>query len=139
MVYDDVSFWGGTGITSYVWRDVGPSFSTANMIEGLGFPRGETRLREILAGQARGLYANPAFLPREVIPKLIFTEAEMNEVDVMMAGLLSYLAEATSGFMMGVLDIESDTAWNTYLNNINAIGLPRVLSVIQRVYDRMYR
>ena len=54
-----------------------------------------------------------------------------------MVTLRSYLREATSNFLAGNRDI--DTTWNAYINDINRIGLSRVLSTAQKVYDRMYK
>jgi putative aldouronate transport system substrate-binding protein len=43
----------------------------------------------------------------------------------------------TANFLAGNRDI--DSSWNTYLNELNNIGLPKILPVIQKAYDRMYK
>jgi hypothetical protein len=41
----------------------------------------------------------------------------------------------TSSFLAGNRDI--DSSWNAYVNELNAIGLPKALSTVQKAYDRM--
>jgi hypothetical protein len=66
-----------------------------------------------------------------------FTEEELLEIDEIMVTLRSYVQETTSNFLAGNRDI--DATWNAYISEFNAIGLPKVLSTVQKVYDRMYK
>jgi len=136
IVYDDGNIWGGTAVHNVHWRQAGPIFNAEAVVSGIGQKSGGP-LRNLLDGPARVAYYDPAFQPKEIIPKLIYTEAEKNEVDIPMASLLTYLTEATSNFLAGNRDI--DATWNAYLNDINNIGLPKVLATVQKVYDRMYK
>jgi hypothetical protein len=43
----------------------------------------------------------------------------------------------TAAFLSG--DRNIDSSWNAYQAELNNIGLPKVLSIIQKVYDRMYK
>ena len=43
---------------------------------------------------------------------------------------------ATAEFTVGVRDINSDTAWNAYLNEMNNIGLQEWIRVAQEAWDR---
>jgi putative aldouronate transport system substrate-binding protein len=69
---------------------------------------------------------------------MIGTFGNMDNVwDLNFFSLRSYVQENTSAFLAGNKDI--DSSWNTYVNDINTIGLSRVLGIIQNVYDRMYK
>jgi putative aldouronate transport system substrate-binding protein len=136
VVYDDSSFWGGTGVTNCSWRQIGPYYADYGLPNGLGIKK-DAYQRQIRKGPSREAYANPIYQPKEVIPKLIYTEEEFEEIDEIMTTLKSYVQEMTSNFLAGNRDI--DTGWNSYINEFNAIGLPKVLSTVQKVYDRMYK
>jgi hypothetical protein len=136
ITYDDANFWGGTAVANRSWRQAGPLYYENGIYVGQGYGPG-TPERTLRTGAAILKYMDPVFQPKEVIPKLIFNESELNEVDELMATLRSYLAESTSNFLAGNRDI--DATWNTYINDINNIGLSRVLNTVQRVYDRMYK
>jgi putative aldouronate transport system substrate-binding protein len=77
--------------------------------------------------------------PAEVIPKFIFTPQEANEVTPIMTAIESYVLAATAAFLTGSLNINNDAHWNNYLAEIEQIGHRRMLSIMQTVYNRMYR
>jgi len=136
VLYDDSSFWGGTGVTNCSWRQVGPYFYEYSLSDGRGYKK-DTPISELLQGPARSAYYDPAYQPKEVIPKLIYTEEELNDIGEISATLRSYIIESTSNFLAGNRDI--DSTWNAYINDINNIGLGRFLSTVQKVYDRMWK
>jgi len=37
------------------------------------------------------------------------------------------------------LNANIDTAWNSYINELNTINVQRMIAIVQRVYDRMYK
>jgi putative aldouronate transport system substrate-binding protein len=134
VVYDDSTFSGGSEVSNCSWRQAGPYYADYGLPNGLGIRKDAFR-RQIRKGPSREAYANPAYQPKEVISKLIYTEEELLEIDEIMITLRSYVQETTSNFLAGNRDI--DATWNAYINEFNAIGLPKVLSTVQKVYDRM--
>lgn len=68
-----------------------------------------------------------------VIPPLFFTEEQSNELLNMETSIYNYLREKTAGFITGALDI--DSTWDTYLAELEAMGLPKVIEIYQAAYE----
>jgi hypothetical protein len=83
------------------------------------------------------MYQEGAWKPKEVIPKLLYNTEEGTEVTEILTNLESYNTSMAAAFLSG--DRNIDSSWNAYQAELNNIGLPRVLSIIQKVYDRMYK
>jgi len=81
-------------------------------------------------------YADAAH-PEEVVQKLIFTNAENEIAAGLKTPIMDYVKEARAMFVSGVLDPNDDTAWNTYLSNLEAQGLSQYIEVAQTAYTRM--
>jgi len=73
--------------------------------------------------------------PEEMPYKLVFTEDELDQISDIEASLRTYVDEANVLFTLGQLDIEND--WESYLNELKAIGLDYYLEVAQGAYDRI--
>ena len=102
-------------------------------------PKGQVN-SEYMIAQAMPLYqaATAAGSADKAIPKLIYTAEETNAITEVVASLETYAKESTAAFCVGQLDINDDAAWQAYINELDAIGLPGVLEVVQGVFDRMY-
>lgn len=68
-----------------------------------------------------------------VIPPLFFTEEQSNELLNVETSVTNYLKEKTAGFITGALDIDAE--WDTYLAELEAMGLPTVLEIYQAAYE----
>lgn len=75
--------------------------------------------------------------PENVVAKLIYTSEESEQISEIQATLKSYTAECRSAFLTGNMDIEAD--WDTYIGQLETIGLSSFLEVAQAAYDRMYK
>jgi putative aldouronate transport system substrate-binding protein len=82
------------------------------------------------------MYQQGGFNPAEVIPKLIFTTDESDEITEIQSNLLTYVQENIAAFLTGAKDIDAD--WDAYVAELDKIGLAKYLEVVQGVYDRMY-
>ncbi len=65
---------------------------------------------------------------------LKFTEDEQEVIDDSYTTISSYVTEMKGKFITGVKDIDAE--WETYVNNINDMGLQDVLGAYQTAYDR---
>jgi len=74
-------------------------------------------------------------LPDEVVYKIKYTTEELEEVGSIEVDLMNYVKECISLFAMGEMDPVED--WDTYVNNLYAMGLEDYLAVSQTAYDRM--
>lgn len=71
------------------------------------------------------------------IPTLLFTEEETEEISEIRATLKSYVKESKTRFITGDMSIENE--WDSYLEELDRIGLAHFLEVCQQAYDRMYK
>lgn len=86
----------------------------------------------LLYDETRKMYefANPLSI---ILPVLIFDEAEAAELVDLQIPINSFVAESVVLFTMGELDIE--TQWDWYLEQLESLGLPRLLEINQIAYD----
>lgn len=73
--------------------------------------------------------------PAEMPMKVIFTEDELDQIGEIEATLRTYVDESMTRFALGDLDIEKD--WDSYLKELENIGLSQYLEVSQIAYDRL--
>jgi putative aldouronate transport system substrate-binding protein len=137
VVYDDYKFWGGTAVANASWRGKGAHVRDYAVANGRAVNKATVVPRSVLLGKVDAMYQNGGWAPKEVIPKLLYTEEEMNSIRDIQTSLNNYVLEMTSAFLAGNRDI--DSTWNAYLAELNNIGLAKFISVNQGVYNRMYR
>lgn len=93
----------------------------------------ENPLEKILYEASRDSYYPYASSVDTVPPDLIFDEEEAIEVVDIETSLISYVDEMTARFITGDADI--DTEWDSYLNELNVIGIERYMELMQNAYD----
>ncbi|MEG0742978.1 MAG: ABC transporter substrate-binding protein, partial [Clostridia bacterium] len=70
------------------------------------------------------------------VPTLTFTEDELGKISEIRTTLKTYVKECETRFITRDMSIESD--WETYLGELDRIGLNELLTVFQSAYDRLY-
>lgn len=68
-------------------------------------------------------------------PNVFFTTEEATERATLKVDIENYLKTAYAQFISGEMDIDAD--WDTYLNELDKIGLSRLLELEQAAYDRL--
>ena len=134
VAYDDGNFWSGTAQINTSWRQKGPYIWTYDVGCGWGVPAANKDGRDGINARIASLYWQEAERPKEVLPKLIYNAAETTQYTEILADIRNYGAAITAAFISGNQDI--DAYWNTYLAELNRIGLPRFLTIVQGAYDR---
>lgn len=71
----------------------------------------------------------------ESFPGLIYTDEENMERTQLYTDIKLYLQTMQAQFISGQTDIE--TGWQPYLDQLNAMGLERLLEIEQQAYDRL--
>jgi putative aldouronate transport system substrate-binding protein len=137
ITYNDANFWGGSAVTNNSWRQSGPWIRAYGIVNGWGVPKEGSTGRSVINARISVLYQEGPWKPKEVIPKLIYNAEEVTEITELLTNLESYNTSMTAAFLSGNSNI--DSSWNAYQAELNNIGLPRALSIIQKVYDRMYK
>jgi putative aldouronate transport system substrate-binding protein len=77
--------------------------------------------------------------PKNILPApLKYTAAEAERVAEPINNVNEYVFQAIAEFTIGNgRDINNDAHWNTYLQNLNSMGLPTWLTAAQATFDRM--
>ena len=73
--------------------------------------------------------------PEQLCPTLIFTAEETEQITEIQAAVQTYVDECFTRFILGDLDIEKD--WDSYLGELEAMGLEYYLEICQTAFDRM--
>ena len=129
----DVNIW--TLPQNAHWRHVNPTFSYDTA-------QGEVWNGDDMAPVRRiGLIVPKyqAARPKDgtFVPALFYTEEEVDQISEIQATLKSYVKESKTRFITGDMDIEKE--WDSYLKELDNIGLAQYLKVVQGAYDRMYK
>jgi len=69
-----------------------------------------------------------------IVPMLIFGEAVTAELVDIETALTTFVDEMQARFIVGDLCLEND--WDWYIRELNVIGLPRFLEIMQEAYDQ---
>lgn len=76
-------------------------------------------------------------VPNKVLPNLVYTVEENEVVAEYQTPVTEYIEEARAMFASGVLDPNNDADWETYVNNLTAMGIYEFMEVAQKAYTRM--
>ena len=79
-----------------------------------------------------------AYKPKgvEPLPKLKFTSDESSSTSTISVEINKAIEEYKAQFITGVLDINNDADWQTYVDALTNAGMPMLIEVIQAAYDR---
>lgn len=117
------------------WRGEYPALSFKVVHGSVAPPEPDHYLNRISNAVAEYYACKPA--KGTYVPKLIFNEDELLSISEIQATLISYVNESKIRFITGDLDIDRD--WDSFQNELKAIGIEKFLDVCQKVYDRMYK
>lgn len=137
LTYDDSNFWGGTATTKNCWRQVGPYVRQYGLANGWSTGAGGGDEYATMLNEANVLYQNSGHAPAETIPKLIYTVEEAEQITSIEETLKAYVEESMANFVTGKKDIDAE--WDSYLAELEKIGLSEYFEVVQEVYTRMYK
>lgn len=72
--------------------------------------------------------------PKEVVMKIIYTPEEIDQIADIKNAINSYVNESIARFAVGDLNIKTD--WDSYVKEIEKMGLKKYIEVSQKAYDR---
>ena len=75
-------------------------------------------------------YSAPVSL---MLPPLVIADAFADEVEDLSNGISEYISQESVKFVRGEKSVETD--WETYLETLDGLGLPRYLEIYQQTYD----
>ena len=65
-----------------------------------------------------------------------FTADESTEASAIYSDILTYVATASLQFINGDLDVNDDAVWNSYVADIESMGIEDLTEIVQGAYDR---
>ena len=74
--------------------------------------------------------------PAKVLPQLDYTVDEANRIQQAITNIPDYVNQSLARFITGDLDIDG-ADWDSYLSNLENMGLSDWLEVAQTAYDRI--
>jgi putative aldouronate transport system substrate-binding protein len=120
------------------WSQDGPSVRTEKyrLSQVVPDPNDVTpgkNLEVVLYNLTKERYA--PYVPEEPmnLPPMYFTEEQANEIATVMPQLQDFVDETLAQAVTGQIDIEAE--WESYLANLEAIGLSRFVEIHQEVLD----
>ena len=123
--------YGGGGRSSW-WDQRGPQSRSRDF--RLGQVRGEGISLEVILYEETRDKMEPYQVNTEmIVPPLPFAEDTAAEIIDLESSLSNYVTEMIARFTIGDADIE--TEWNDYLAELDRIGLPRYIELVQEAYD----
>lgn len=75
--------------------------------------------------------------PELQFPPVKFLVDEQTELAAVKSELAKYIKQSLVKFIVGEMDLEKD--WDKYLDNINKLGMDKVLAQNQKAYDRQFK
>jgi putative aldouronate transport system substrate-binding protein len=84
---------------------------------------------------ARDCLSNPEIDKVAAFPTLLYTEDESAERTSLYTDISLYIESMHAQFITGVTDI--DAGWDTFIDTLNSMQLPRLLEIEQAAYDRL--
>ena len=123
--------WGDFGPTSH-WDQAGPLFRSRDF-RLAQVSDGPESLEVILYEETKNKMEPYQVDPRMVVPPLTYDEDTASEMVELESALRGYVVEMIGRFTIGDADVNAE--WNAYLAELDKIGLPRYIELMQEAYD----
>ena len=119
------------GVQNAHWNNMPPGFRTYEVAAGM--VAGSDSSQDVKADAIRSIYEHISYdLPYGTI---IYTKDELEEYADIFVAAESYVKEKVAMFISGKENI--DTNWNSYINELEQIGVQRAIEIAQTAFDRM--
>lgn len=122
---------------SQTWRNHGPRYASLEMGNTVyDYSAGvkyDSENPTNLSGQNYAWYYTKH--PEKVLPSLKYTMEEAEAIQDQLTTIPDFVKQALAEFVTGARDIES--GWDTYLSELETMGLEKYLETAQAAYDRV--
>lgn len=125
--------------TTHSWTHLGPHVRSAEFREGQAVLRDDPQKDPsfVLHHVTKEYYAPYAPNINIILKPLVFTESQAQELGDLEKVITDYVKEMFTAFVTGDKDIEKE--WDSYIKQLNDMGLERYLQIYQEAYDRKYK
>lgn len=117
------------------WHTVHPKYyydTYSGFIPGYDEDYWKNRVRTAVA-----LYSEARPSEDTYVPIIVYTDEELDQISEIQATLRTYVKECKTRFITGDMDIDSE--WDSFQQEVQNIGLEKFLEVSQQAYDRMHQ
>lgn len=123
--------WGGSSHKSH-WNDVAPHILLKKYTDGQVWNGDPTDAEYMIAISTATMLDKT---PDEAVTTIIYTEEENEVVADIKTTIETYVNESMARFATGDMDLDKD--WDSYLKELDNMGLEKYISISQTAYDRM--
>ena len=139
VAYNDVAFWGTGEPRDTSYMQVGPACLSRDIYWGVSNTYDYSTPEQTTITEWSIKYTNSTLdalkmIPDESVVTLPMTTEELADANEIQTTLSSYVRESIGAFLTGEWDI--DTYWDTYLAELDKIGIDEVLALYQTAFDR---
>lgn len=79
------------------------------------------------------------FMPKTYIPYLFFSEKDANRMQSLRDGILNYAKTTSINFVYRQGALNLDTGWNTYITELDKLGMTELVGYYQTAYDKFMK
>lgn len=139
VAYNDGAFWGTGEPRDTSYMQVGPACLSRDIYWGVSNTYDYSTPEQTTITEWNIKYTNSTLdalkmIPDESVVTLPMTTEELADANEIQTTLSSYVRESIGAFLTGEWDI--DTYWDTYLAELDKIGIDEVLALYQTAFDR---
>ena len=120
-----------SGVQNSHWQSMHPTFRSQAVSDGMIWD-GNTLDVEYIKAVALPLYMDKG--PKEYVEKQLFTEQESDEMTALESSIKNYVKENIGMFIASEKNLDAD--WNSYITELEKMGLKRYIELSQAGYDR---
>ena len=127
---ETILVWGS--VQNSHWQNHTPGFRTTDVVLGAGAGNDDSQRSK---ADAIKLMYDQYPKTGTIVEKIIYTTDELDERAVIKNTLDSYVKQMRYKFIVGEVDV--DKGWDSYIKELNAMSVERLLEISQIAYDRM--
>jgi putative aldouronate transport system substrate-binding protein len=115
------------------WVHSSPFFMPSRLFGGQAGVPGKFNYEGFLITESVKYYP---YLPKKWVPRMALSAADVGAIAEIKTVVKAYVTESAAKFITGRLDINSDEVWNGFIKELDKMGLPKYLEVMNKTYER---
>lgn len=117
------------------WADIGPRYASALWdLSYSAIVENDDTTSNVSTFHGKNYLYNVPAKPDHLLPILKYTAEELDEINDLRTSIESHVKNSVAQFILGARSLENE--WNTYLKELETIGLSTYLRVAQGAFER---
>lgn len=117
------------------WRDIGPRYASALWdLSYSAIIENDDTTSNVSTFHGKNYLYNVHAHPEVLLPVLKYTPEELNEIKELRTSISNHVMNSLAQFILGVRSLENE--WETYIQELETIGLSDYLKIAQAAYER---